>query len=200
MSKPETMSDDDLVGRLSGNAGEIPRQEALRQIFLDQDLRTIVLSQILKNGGTKEDAKEVFQEAVLQLERAIRENRFERKSTVRTFFASIAKWHWVNMRRKQNRQVEWNPETYQAGSVESVDVRVYDQEARHCLDSAIDTLGRRCKDLLRYWSMSYAPEELCDLFGFSSPEMAKKESYRCRTKLKAYFDANPQHRETLNYR
>jgi len=200
MSTPTTLSDDDLVERLSGNAGEMHRQEALRQIFLDQDLRTIVLSHILKNGGTKDDAKEVFQEAVLQLERAIRENRFERKSTVRTFFVSIAKWQWVNTQRKQNRQVEWNPETYQAGSVESVDVRVYDKETRHCLDSAIGTLGQRCKDLLRYWSMSYTPEELCDLFGFSSPEMAKKESYRCRTRLKAYFDANPQHRETLNYR
>lgn len=34
-------------------------------------------------------------------------------------------------------------------------------------------------------------EEIAQQVGLSSADMAKKENYRCRLKLKAFFDNNP---------
>ncbi|MEQ1743977.1 MAG: sigma-70 family RNA polymerase sigma factor [Saprospiraceae bacterium] len=200
MSKQDPLSDDDILLRLTGPATDGDRKEALRQVYLDNDLRAMVFAHVRRHNGNSNDVEEVFQETMLVFERSLREGRFDGRSTWRTYFVGIAKWHWLNTRRKTNRQTEWKAEEYPDEAAEAADAQVLDEEARAVLDGAIATLGARCQEILRLWLLAYSPQELSDRFGLTGPEMAKKESYRCRDRLKAYFDKKPHLRDLLKRR
>jgi len=189
MAKPENLADAEITESLRPGASEAQRRRALRQLYESRDLYLMVSDQVRHFGGNDDDVREVFQETLVLFERAVRENRFGEKSKVSTYFTAIAKWHWLNTLRKTRKLV--NLETVQHdGETESVDISVIAQERRSILAQGLGTLGERCKELLRYWTLSYSPEELCGIFGFSSTDMAKKETYRCRQRLRDFFDKN----------
>ena len=187
--------DQDLIHRLSGTTEQ--RKQALQAIFQNKDLRSMVFSYILRHGGDEEDGREIFQEAILQFERAVREGRFAGDSSISTYFVGIVKWHWLNTRRKAGKHSTLNPEKDLSDPVESVEVSVMAEETKRLLQTVLKQMSERCQQLLRLWGLSLSPEEICAETGFSSPEMAKKETYRCRVKLKEFLDTRPHLREAL---
>ena len=195
MNKPTKLTDAEILNCLSGGPDRQCYGTAFQQLFEDQDLRNMVFSQVLKNKGSEEDAWEVFQECLVQFERSVRENRFEQKSKVSTYFVATAKWHWINTQRKRNRDVEWRPEQHEQAVIEQV--RNYSDEALKILDLAIESIGSNCKEVLYYWARSFTPDELCEVMDFSSGKMAKKGTYRYREKLKEFFNNNPEYRKRM---
>lgn len=187
--------DQQLIQSLSGPPEQ--RKHALQQIFQNKDLRSMVFSYILRHGGDDNDGREVFQEALVKFDQAVREGRFEGNSSVHTYFVGIVKWHWLNLRRKQGKQISLNPEKDMADAVESVEINVITEETKRLLHAVIAQMGERCQQLLKLWGLSLSPEEICKETGISSPDMAKKDTYRCRTKLKEFLDARPHLREAL---
>lgn len=187
--------DQTLLQQLCGTADE--RKFALQQIFRSNDLRTMTFSYILQHGGKEDDGNEVFQEAFLLFERAVRERRFEGKSSISTYFIGIVKWHWINTLRKRNAVTSLDPGMDFTDAADSVEASVIDDEKRRLLNAVIAQMTERCKQLLRMWGLSMSPEEISKEAGFSGPDMAKKETYRCRTKLKEFFDARPHLMEAL---
>ncbi len=187
--------DQALREQLSGSADE--RKLALQQIFRSNDLRTMTFSYILKHGGKEEDCRDVFQEVFLLFERAVREKKFEGKSSVSTFFIGIVKWHWINTLRKRGAYTALDDRTDFMDTSDSVEASVIDEEKRKLLHSVIGQMNERCRQLLRLWGLSMSPEEIAKEAGLAGPDMAKKETYRCRAKLKEFFDARPHLMEAL---
>lgn len=157
----------------------------------------MTFSYILQHGGKEEDCREVFQEAFLLFERSVREGRFEWKSSIHTYFVGIVKWHWINTLRKRGQYSALEPDKEVADIAGSMESSVIDAEKKRLLQLVINQMSERCRQLLRLWGLSLSPEEISKEAGFSSPEMAKKETYRCRTKLKEFVDSRPHLRDAL---
>ncbi|MBK8566002.1 MAG: sigma-70 family RNA polymerase sigma factor [Saprospiraceae bacterium] len=173
------------------------RDWALYQFSNEDNLQGWVLRYVMEHGGSTEDGEDVFQESLVILDRNLRQGRFDGKSSLRTYFYAIAKWHWVTYRRKKDPVSELKPEHHE-GEVEGVEAQVFDGELRDLLETAIAKLDARCQELLRYYKLDYALKEVAELLGFSSPEMAKKQSYRCREYLRAVFEKHPFLKQALN--
>ena len=166
------------------------RDWALYQFYSDGSIRTWAASYIKNQGGKTEDAEDVFQEAITVFDRNIRQGRFEGKSSLKTYLISIVKWGWVTYRRKQDSLTELKAEQMN-GTLESVEYQYFTKEKTAFLDKAINEVDERCQELLRYYKMDYSMKEIQSLLGFSSPEMAKKQAYRCRERLRKVFLENP---------
>jgi RNA polymerase sigma factor (sigma-70 family) len=142
-----------------------------------------VLKYILQHGGSHQDAQDVFQESIVILDKSIREGRFEGRSTVTTYFVGIAKWHWVTLRRQRGRLTN-----YEAKEEESLtdgpDVQVIQAEEREMLQNALNQLGGRCKELLTYYQLDYSMQEIAVNMQYENADVAKKEAYRCRNRLR----------------
>ncbi|MEZ4955448.1 MAG: sigma-70 family RNA polymerase sigma factor [Saprospiraceae bacterium] len=179
-------------------SGEAKKRDwALYQFYSDGSIRAWATNYIKSQGGKEEDAEDVFQEAICVFDRNLRQGRFEGKSTLKTYLISIVKWGWVTYRRKQDPLTELKFEQMN-GTVESVEAQYFSQEKKNLVDKAIDALDERCQELLRYYKMDYSMKEIQTLLGFSSPEMAKKQAYRCRSRLRKVFIDNPALMEALN--
>jgi RNA polymerase sigma factor (sigma-70 family) len=173
------------------------RTKALQMVYSDDKLRRTVVSYITQNGGSFQDAEDVFQDSVVLFDRQIRENQFQGQSTWTTYFVGIAKWRWVSLKRKFSRDsAELKPE-YHDAPVESVEARVIEGEKRTVIEEVLAKIGARCQQSLQLYKLSYSMEEIAEKMQLSSPEMAKKIAYECRKKFKDMVLGNAEYKAVL---
>ncbi len=184
-----------LAAILSGD----PRQRdwGIYQFYNDALLRNSVIQYVKKQGGTEEDGKDIFQESICIFDRNLRQGKFNGQSTLNTYFFAIAKWHWITFRRKNKVWTELEPNQIE-GTVESVDAQIFQSEEKILLDKAINKLGSQCQQLLQLYKLDYSMKEITSLMDFSSSNMAKKQAYRCRERLRKVFLNNPSLLKALN--
>ena len=174
------------------------REKTLEQIYKDEKLRKTVVAYVLHNGGTPQDAEDVFQDTLVLFDRQIRDEKFQGQSSWATYFVGIAKWRWVSLRRKFGRDSFELKIEYHDSPVESVEARVIEGEKRTVIDAVLSQIGTRCQQVLTYYKLSHSMEEIAELMNLSSPEMAKKVAYECRKKFKEFVLNNPEYRVVLN--
>ena len=184
------INDQEIVLGIKGTVAA--RDAALRFLFQDKSLRSSVVNYATANGGTPDDGKDLFQDAVVLFDRNIRADKFNGQSSLRTYFISIAKWHWVNMRRKKDNQFEALPEHREQSSHETPETMFLEQERKSLLEKALEAMGGRCMNLLNLYKLSYSMDEIAQNIGLSSPEMAKKEVYRCRERLRNQLNSQSE--------
>ena len=181
--------DKTLIAHICGT--EAQRDAALSSFFCDTALRGVVIHYVRQHGGTDDDGKDIFQDTMLTFDENIRRGRFEQRSSLRTYYVAIAKQLWFNKnRQRQNHTVELEP-THHDDIVPSVETQVINEERKGLIDKALSQIGERCKGILNLYKLSYNYQEVAATFGLSSPEMAKKESYRCRLRLRDYITSQP---------
>lgn len=163
------------------------RDWALYQLYKDIDLRAFVSAYIRGLGGMQEDVDDIFQEAIILFDRNLRSGVYRGDSSLKTYFIGMVKWLWLAVMRKKNIKVEeFHPEMINL-EVDGADKIMIAQEKILFFESVISKMGAQCKELLSYYKLDYSMKEIASLMDFSSPEMAKKQAYRCREKLKSYL-------------
>ncbi len=181
--------DKTLIALICGTSAQ--RNEALHILFCDNSLRGIVINHVRQHGGNDEDGKDIFQDAMITFDENIRGGRFEAKSALRTYFVGIAKGQWFNKyRQRKNHNIELQPTHYDE-AIPSVEAEIISEERKSLIEQALSQIGERCKSILDMYKLSYNYQEVAATFGFSSPEMAKKESYRCRIRFRDYVKNQP---------
>lgn len=178
-------NDEALIAAI--RSGGSARESALQYLYQKPGLREAASRHVLDHGGSVQDAQDVFQEAFVLLDRNLREGRFEGRSSLQTYVVAIVKWRWWSVRRSRGRFAEWAPAQHEA-PVESVEEGYIDEERRSLLNAALEQIGARCKALLRLYQLDYSMEEIAGELGYQSPDVAKKEAWRCRMKLREVLE------------
>jgi RNA polymerase sigma factor (sigma-70 family) len=186
-------SDQELIRQIRGTTAM--RDKALQSFFRDKALQSTVVGYAKANGGTEDDGKDLFQDAMIIFDRNIRADKYKGQSSLRTYFVAIAKWQWANTRRKKynyheelsNNAVEIESE----GPSDNPEVNVIRDERKTLLHQAVNQVGGRCVALLHLYKLSYSMDEIARELALSSPEMAKKEVYRCRERLRNHLFSQP---------
>lgn len=190
----EEPTDEELVLAIQGNTAE--RDSAMRYIFKNLDWKGI-LRNYLKQRGGEQDVDDIFQKSIITFDRNIRQGKYKGNSTLKTYFISIAKHLWwkdmKNRRAKEVLQVE-----HYDGEEESVDVQVIRKEQKQYISKILSKIGERCKKILQLYQLDYTMEEIATALSMSNANMAKKDAYRCRKKLKQYIADNPGWRDLIN--
>lgn len=188
-------SDDALLDGIQ--SGGLAREQALKRLYQLPGLREAVIRHVLDHGGSRQDAQDIFQEALVLFDRNLREGRYEGKSSLRTYFVAIAKWRWVTIRRQQGRYTELAPLHYDA-EVDSPEAETIRGEYRELFQEALNQIGERCRDLLKLYQLEYSMEEIAQLMQYGSADVAKKEAYRCRMRFRELLENHPEFATLLN--
>lgn len=139
-----------------------------------------VKKQVLNNSGNKQDAEDVFQEALLVLIEKADAEDFELSNGVAAYVFAVAKNIWYAKLRKKGK------ETATGETTDYSEETVTDTEPIYVLsEKAFGMLGEKCKSLLllfyyHHWSFKKIAERL----DFSNEKVAKNQKYRCLEKAK----------------
>ncbi len=102
----------------------------------------------------------------------------------------IVRLLWLSTQRKKVPNWGLN-ELENDYSFDNVEIEIIKEEEKKVLYDALGLLGEKCKDLLLLTGITTSNEEIAQLRGYSSHEMAKKEVYRCREKFRNFIKEHP---------
>ena len=185
-----------LVDAIKSN-NDRKRNWALYSIYSNARLKDYTRNYILNHGGLEADVEDIFQEAIILLDRNLRNEMFKGDSALGTYFIAIVKWKWLGIQRKKKiMEVEVNNNLLLKEDTDLA-FAIISEERKKILDYAIEKLGAKCKELLAHYKLDHTMKEIAVILGYSSPEMAKKQAYRCREKLKEFFTNHKEYREVF---
>jgi RNA polymerase sigma factor (sigma-70 family) len=148
----------------------------------------LVQALVVNNNGNTEDAKDVFQEAMIVLYQKVQSGSFELNCQIKTFVYSVCRRLWLKRLMQQNRyNLHENTE-----DIVLVDDEMEDHEKRNTefgmMEKAMGSLGEPCKSLLEaFYMQKKNMQEIAAGFGYTNAENAKTQKYKCLMRLKKLF-------------
>lgn len=150
----------------------------------------LVQALIINNSGTQEDAKDIFQEAMVVLFEKARSGSFELNCQIRTYLYSVAKRLWLKRLQQANR---YGVQDYELTDNEvHVEEDLVNHEEKNSeyemMHEAINSLGEPCRGILiAFYFNKKNMQEIAESFGYTNAENAKTQKYKCLTRLKKLF-------------
>ncbi len=144
---------------------------------------------VINNNGSFDDAKDVFQEAIITLYEKVQTDSFTLTCQIKTYLFSICKHLWLKRLQQMGRYNAPLSSEEESVSVE-VDMDDFNKKdaAFAIMDRALNSLGEPCKSLLEgYYLNKKGMQELAADFGYTNADNAKNQKYKCLMRLKKLF-------------
>lgn len=161
-------------------------KKAIETIYRDN--YNLVQALVVNNSGTSEDAKDIFQEAMIVLYEKVQSGTVELNCQIKTFIYSVSRRLWLKRLMQQNR---FNLSEGNMDSI-AVDEDMEEHEKRNIefimMEKAMNGLGEPCKSLLEaFYLQKKTMQEIAVGFGYTNAENAKNQKYKCLMRLKKLF-------------
>jgi len=170
-----------LEGVARGDAGSLER--------LYRDYFPMILNMIVQNNGTEEEAKDVFQEAVIVLYDKVKQHDFELTSRLKTYIYSVCRRLWLKQLGSKDRTFR-DVAAYEDIIVVEEDLAMHEEKDLQLtmMEQALDELGEPCRTIIRdFYIANLSMQEICDKFGYTNADNAKTQKYKCLQRLKKLF-------------
>lgn len=159
---------------------KIPNDNEALLMSLYQDAFPLVANHVKKMGGSFEEAKDIFQDALIIYYEKVQHARNTLQYTEKAYLFGIAKHLW-NKRYKVTSK-EFPLELH--NDLDAVD-EVYEEVSSARLIHLLQTAGEKCMRLLSaFYYEKLNMETLADRFGFSGPRSATVQKFKCLEKIK----------------
>ena len=149
----------------------------------------MVQSLIINNNGTSDDARDIFQEAMIVLYEKSKSGSFELTSQLKTYLYSVCRRLWLKKLQQQQKFIPELNNLEETIPVEE-DLEHHDQRNGELLmmEKAMMSLGEPCKSLLEaYYLQKKNMTEIAGNFGYTNADNAKNQKYKCLMRLKKLF-------------
>lgn len=164
-------------------------KQAIERIYRDN--YAMIQAFILNNSGSHDDARDIFQEAMIVLFEKTRTETFELSSQLKTYIYSVCRRLWLKKLNQMNRY---------SGRLDNMEetIPVDDDMELHekrdidftLMENAMSKIGEPCKSLLdAYYIQKKHMQEIAADFGYTNADNAKTQKYKCLMRLKKLFFA-----------
>lgn len=166
-------------------------EKVLRDIYADNF--PSVKRYILDNSGSEQDAKDVFQDAIIIIYRKIKEGTFELSSTFKSYIYSVCRFLWLKeLERKRERNA--NSNSYiEYEEVPDVTIDEYEKNEQYKLYQLhFKRLSKDCQKILKLFLDKVPLKDIADELGVDSMQFMKKKKYKCKEQLIKYIKSDPK--------
>ena len=164
-------------------------KKAVETIYKDNF--NMVQSLVINNNGSAQEAKDVFQEAIIVLLQKARSGSFELNCQIKTYVYSVCRRIWLKKLQQYNRYT--NEVEGMVGTVPvEEDVEEYEKRDQEfaMMEKAIGSLGEPCKSLIEaFYIQKRNMQDIASQFGYTNADNAKNQKYKCLMRLKKLFFA-----------
>jgi len=149
----------------------------------------MILQLIINNNGNEDDAKDIYQEAIIVLYNKVKSGEFELSSKLKTYIYSVCRRLWLKRLTQMHRYggdirdfEEHIPVEEEVDNHNERDIQ-FDK-----MESALQLLGEPCKTIMEdFYIHNKSMQEICERFGYTNADNAKTQKYKCLQRLKKLF-------------
>lgn len=133
-------------------------------------------------GCMKNDAEDIFQEAILILFRKIEDNNFELTVEPIYYVQNTCKLIWYNQMRKEEKKITFQLEK----DVEDIQDEWFEKESKlQSIEEVFLKIGERCQEILKlFYGDNLSMEMIAKKIGLRNEKVVKAQKYRCIHKIK----------------
>jgi len=144
---------------------------------------------ILKNNGSIEDAKDIFQDALVILLEKIHWEKIVDDYSLGTFLYSICRNLWFEHLRRQKKEKEFvDLKQYYSKNI-SIEYSGEKPDNFELARNAIELLGNPCKSLLElYYYKNLSWEKIAAKLGYANAASARNQKYKCLERIREKLD------------
>jgi RNA polymerase sigma factor (sigma-70 family) len=151
----------------------------------------MIQSFILNNSGSQDDARDIFQEAMIVLFEKARSGSFELSSQIKTYIYSVCRRLWL---KRLNQMQRYSGNLDNIEETVPVEEEIENHEKKNAdfilMETAMSKIGEPCKSLLdAYYIQKKHMQEIASDFGYTNADNAKTQKYKCLMRLKKLFFA-----------
>jgi RNA polymerase sigma factor (sigma-70 family) len=137
----------------------------------------MMVNMIIKNNGTEDEAKDVYQDALIVLWQKLLSFDFVLSSKISTFLYSICQNLW---RKELERKSRLSHEEAERGEIFDIDKK----ERIEIINKCINDLGETCRKILTYYYFdNLSMNDIAEKMGFANADTAKTKKYKCKLEL-----------------
>jgi RNA polymerase sigma factor (sigma-70 family) len=164
-------------------------KSAIETIYKDN--YRLIQQLVINNNGTEDDARDIFQEALIVLYQKSQDRSFVLNCQLKTYVYSICRRLWLK-RLQQNRRFETPVDNFEevVPVEEDLETHVKLERQYGIMRSALGKIGEPCKSLLEaFYIHNKNMAEISGFFGYTNSDNAKNQKYKCLMRLKKLFFA-----------
>jgi RNA polymerase sigma factor (sigma-70 family) len=169
-------------------------------LFIYQQYSDTVSSFITNHGGSSQDADDIFQETVLAFLSSVKDGKFRKESTVKTFLVSVAKNIWYNEIKKRESSVNREKVFENSREQKEMDISYYiaDREIKQQFRQLLNQLDENCRNvLLLFYYENLSMKEIVERLPYENEQVVRNKKYKCLQQLTSLVKQNPLMKEKL---
>jgi len=178
------LNDKDLINGLLNND-----RRCIEKIYKDNFGQ--IRAYVLNNNGDVDEAKDIFQEALVLLLEKVRSGSFQLSSKLTTYIYSICRNIWLKrLSRNRGKEISASDVLHENEDLTEDDSDILEEKNLQfaVMDEALSKLGEPCKTLLEsFYVKKMDMKSITEMFGYTNADNAKTQKYKCLMRLKKLF-------------
>jgi RNA polymerase sigma factor (sigma-70 family) len=135
------------------------------------------------NGGSLDDAKDIFQDALMAIYRQSQRPDFTLTVAFYTYLYSVSRNLWLKQLRSRSTKAEVEIVDSMDFMDKGLQETVTQNEQYNLYQENFRKLGEECQKLLRMFMENRSVKELMEQMRYSSESYTKKRKFQCKEKL-----------------
>lgn len=176
-------TDTEIINAMKQNSSEL---NTILKYLYDRE-KKIVLHFVQQNSGSKDDALDVFQDAIITVFENIKSGKFKGNSSISSYLYAISKYNWLNKLKRSGvdhkyiqSEIETGERSYQDHASEFIS-----KENQKIINDILLRLGEKCRSvLLDAYYFEYSMKEIADKMGYQNEQVARNKKFKCAKQLK----------------
>lgn len=156
-------------------------RKGLEQIY--EKFAPSVIRLICQNGGTRDDARDVFQSALIVIFQRSREGELSLSGSFGGLIFGICRNIWGNRLQKRSFQEVSLPEELKYTLQAPWEDRIAEEEKKQLLRDQMKRLGQDCRRILELFFSGSSMEDIRQEMSFGSVSYTMKRKFVCKKKL-----------------
>lgn len=156
--------------------------------YIYQTYWPMILQMVKTNNGNVTEAKDLYQDSILDFLEKVWQENFILTCKIRTFVYSICRNKWLYQLRGRKKFIDMEEyvEFEKAGEDVPEDTPGMPDDGQ--IIQAINNLGEPCRSLLvGYYYENLSMEQLAQKLHYKTVNVAKQQKFRCKDRLKNAF-------------
>jgi DNA-directed RNA polymerase specialized sigma24 family protein len=152
---------------------------------LYQEAFPLVARHVSKMGGSFDEAKDIFQDALVVYYEKVQVSDVTLKYTEKAYLFGIAKYLWIKRYKENSNNIFFDLEGGSFNEVTDLTDTRYEEISSLKLMRLLQHAGQKCMQLLSaFYYEKLDMETLAERFGFSGPRSATVQKFKCLEKVK----------------
>ena len=160
---------------------------ALRELYKTH--YPMIVHLVCGNSGTEQEAKDIYQEAVMAFYERVQQPAFMLTCKIKTYLYAVSRRLWLKKlaeKKRFNGSIT-EVETFLGVEEEMVDIR--EKEIRfERMGQSLEGLGEPCRSIIEdYYINDLSMEQISTKYDYTNADNAKNQKYKCLQRLKKLF-------------